>query len=76
MFVLRLFKKTANQTECSSLEQMSVIKFLVAEKCKLYEIYRRMCDVYANAYFSQNNVYKWANFFLKKFKIVFKLRTN
>ena len=32
-----------NQTESSRLEQKSVIKFLVAEKCKPCEIYRRMC---------------------------------
>ena len=32
----------AIQTDCSSLEQRSVIKFLVSEKCKPCEIYRRM----------------------------------
>ena len=37
---------TANQTECSRFEQRSVIKFLVAEKCKPCEIYRRICNVY------------------------------
>ena len=26
-------------------------EILVAEKCKPYEIYRRMCDVYGEAYF-------------------------
>ena len=31
-----------NQTECSMFEQRSVFNFLVAEKCKLYEIYGRM----------------------------------
>ena len=42
-----------NKTECSRLEQRSVIKFSVAEKCKLCEIYWRMCDAYREAYFSQ-----------------------
>ena len=36
----------ANQSKCSSLEQQSVINFLVVEKSKPCEIYRRMCDVY------------------------------
>ena len=49
-----------NRTECSWLEQKSVIKFLVAEKCKPCEIYRRMCDVYRKACFSQKNVYERA----------------
>ena len=31
----------------------------MAEKCKLYRIYRRMCDVYRETSFSENNVYKW-----------------
>ena len=39
-------------------EQRSVIKFLVAEKCKPYEIHRKICDVYQEACFSPN-VYKW-----------------
>ena len=45
--------------ESLRLEQRSVIKFLVAEKCKPCEIYRRLCDVYETASFSQKNVYKW-----------------
>ena len=44
-----------NQTECSRLEQRSVIKFLVAEKCKPYGIYRRMCDV-TEVYFSKRSL--------------------
>ena len=36
----------ANQTESARLEQRSVIKFLLAEKCKQCEIYKTMCDVY------------------------------
>ena len=31
----------------------SVIKFLIAEKCKLCEVYRSMCDIYGEACFSQ-----------------------
>ena len=41
IFVLRLFKMVANQ--CSSLEQRSIIKFFMAKKCKLCEIYREEC---------------------------------
>ena len=47
-----------NQTECSGLEQRSLIKFFVDEKCKPCEIYRRMCDMYREAGFSKENVYK------------------
>ena len=32
----------ANETQCPELEQSSIIKFLVAKKCKPCEIYR-MC---------------------------------
>ena len=39
--------------EYSILEQRSVIRVLVAEKCKPYEIYERMCDVNEEAYFNQ-----------------------
>ena len=42
----------ANQTDCSRLEQKSFIKCLHAEKCKPSEIYRKMSDVYGEAYFS------------------------
>ena len=42
------------------IEQRSVIKYLLAEKCKACEIYRRMCDVYGEACFSQRNFSKWA----------------
>ena len=37
----------------SRIEQISVIKFLVAEQCKPSEIFRRMSDVYEEACFSQ-----------------------
>ena len=47
------------QTAYFKLEQRSIIKFLVAKKCKPYEIYRRMSDVYEKACFSQRNAYKW-----------------
>ena len=44
----RIFSINVNgcKSECYRLEQMSVMKFLVAAKCKQYEIYRRMCDLY------------------------------
>ena len=41
IFVLRLFKMATDQT------------FLMVEKSKPFEIYRRMCDVYWKAGFSQ-----------------------
>ena len=58
IFILRLFKLAANRTECFRFEQRSVIKFLVAEKCKPYENY--CYDVYGEACFSQKNLYRWA----------------
>ena len=48
----------ANQTECSKLEQRSVINFFVAEKCKSCEIYERMYDVHGEAYFCQKQFLK------------------
>ena len=53
IFLLRLFKIAADQTVCSKLEGRSVIKYLLAEKCKPCEIYWRMCDVHGEACFSQ-----------------------
>ena len=50
-----------NQTECFSFEQRSVIKSLVAEKCKPCEICKRMCDVYREEYFSPKNFTNWLN---------------
>ena len=47
----------ANQTESSMLEQKSVIKFLVAEKCKPCEVYWQICDVYREAFFSQEKMF-------------------
>ena len=51
IFDLKLFKIMANLIEFSRLEQRSVMKSLVAEKCKPYEIYGRTCDVYREACF-------------------------
>ena len=47
------FKMVTNQTESSGLEQKSVIKFLEDDKCKPCEIYRRICNVFREACFSQ-----------------------
>ena len=46
----------ANQSAPGS-EQRYVIKLLLAEKCKLRAIYRRMCDVYGEECFSLQNIY-------------------
>ena len=54
---------------------MSVTKYLVAEKCKPYEIYKRMCVIYGEACLSKKNVYEWGDC-LKKFEIVFKMKTG
>ena len=52
-FVLRLSKMATNKKKESSwIEQRTVIKVLLAEKCKPCEIYRRMYDVYGEAGFS------------------------
>ena len=49
---MRLFKMVSNQTDCSIRTEIC-IKVLVAEKRKPCEIYRKMCDVYGEVYFSQ-----------------------
>ena len=49
--------------QCSMLKQRSVIKFLVAEKCKPCEIYGRMYGTYGEAYFNLKNDNKWAKLF-------------
>ena len=36
----------SNQSECSRLEQRSVIKLVLADKCKPCENYRRIYDIY------------------------------
>ena len=48
-----LIGMAANQTEYFSLEQRSVIKSLVSEKCKPCEIYGRIYDVYRATCFSK-----------------------
>ena len=52
-YFLRLFKMAADQVECFRLKQRSVIKFLLVEKSKPYEIYRKICDVHREECFSQ-----------------------
>ena len=56
IFILRLFKTSANQTDLSRFEKMSVINFRVAEKCKPCEIYRMMYDVYRKACFGKKKL--------------------
>ena len=53
----------ADKETCSRIEQLSVIKFLVAEGCKAVEIHRRMSTVYGATCFSRKNVYNWAKLF-------------
>ena len=38
--------------QCSGLKQRFIIKPLITEKCKLCEIYRRMCNIYGESCFS------------------------
>ena len=57
IFVSRLFKMAANQTDCCWLEQRSVIKFLVVKKYKSCEISRRMCVQNREAYFDQKKMF-------------------
>ena len=42
----RAIQNGTNQTECSRLEQKSLLKLLVAEMRKQYEFLRRMYDAY------------------------------
>ena len=49
--------KNGGKLECSRLEQWCVIHFLVAEKCKLSEIYKRMCDVLREANFNKKKMF-------------------
>ena len=53
IFLLKLFKMAKNQTDHSRFEQKSVIRFLMAKKCKPCHIYTRMCDVWRKTCFSQ-----------------------
>ena len=54
VFVLKLFQMAANQS--------AVIKSLVVEKCKLYEIYKKICDMHREAFFRQKDIYKQAKY--------------
>ena len=53
VLVKEIFTNGLNVGFPQQIEQRSVIKFLVAEKCNLCKIYRRMCDVLGEASFSQ-----------------------
>ena len=62
MYELRSGGLDFNFTKCicfepiqngTSFEQRSLMKFLVAEKCKPCEIYRRMIDIYGETSFGQ-----------------------
>ena len=50
--VSRLFKMASTKTESSRLEQRSVVKFSMVEKCKPCQIFRRMCYAYGEACFT------------------------
>ena len=56
---LKLFQMTANDTVYTRLEQSSVSKYLLVEKCKQCENYRKICYVYREACFSPKSVDKW-----------------
>ena len=43
--------QNSGKSECSTLEQRSIMKFLLAEKWKPCEIYGRMCNVFREACF-------------------------
>ena len=49
ILVTKMFINELNMGLSLQIEQRSVIKYLLAEKCKPCEIYRRMCDVYVEA---------------------------
>ena len=52
--VLIVKTKMSDKEACSRIEKRSVIKFLVAERCKAVEIHRRMSIVYGATYFIKN----------------------
>ena len=60
VLVKEIFPNWLNMDLPLQIEQRSVIKYLLAEKYKLCEIYRKMCGVYGEACFSQRNVSKLA----------------
>ena len=49
ILVLRLYEVVVNKTECTKLEQSSVINILVVVMWNPYEINKRMCDIYWEA---------------------------
>ena len=53
VLVKKMFTNRRNMGLSLQIEQRSFIIYLLAEKCKPCEIYRRMFDVYREAYFSQ-----------------------
>ena len=57
-----------NQKKYSRLKQRSAIKFLLAEKRKTCEIYRRICDVLGETYFCKQMFTNGLDCF-KKFEI-------
>ena len=59
--VFRLFKMTANESECSRLEQRSVIKILVARKSKPGENLQKVWYVWISI-FLPKYVNKWAKY--------------
>ena len=48
------------EAKFNRLDYKSLIQFLLAEKRKPYEIYRRIFDVYREASFISENIYKSA----------------
>ena len=56
----------ANQTKGSRLEQRTVTKFLMAEKYKPCEVYRRMCDMYREVGLNKKEkvITNWLNMIL------------
>ena len=57
IFLLRLFKMVANQTEWFRLDVGSVIKFSVAEK---WNLQKNVWYIYMGKHVLVQNVYKWA----------------
>ena len=45
-----------NKTECDRLEQICIIQFLMAEKCKSYEMYKMVDDVYEKNFYIELNM--------------------
>ena len=54
--------QNGSKSVSTRLEQRSVIKSLVADKCKPYDIFRRMSDMYREVCFSQKKLYLWARY--------------